>query len=122
MGRIAMGFGLIFYARITNAMPPQVPNDMVVPNTDFSDIVVGMADHNRVLIGMLAMEVYKKYWSVRLTTSSVIYEGLEDEIRAGQCTLMLNRSGEAMRVVALGAMYLRDAVGRIFVQLGRYDS
>lgn len=116
---IAQEYAGCFHFRVMSAMPPNsdFPTDLSVPGTSSGELMYAMPNEIRVLIGMASLEAYTKARSGMFLTGPVSTK-LQDEIRSGQSTLILNGEGDMERIVAVSILRLMDMQGRILVQLG----
>jgi len=114
-----------FHKRLTSALPPvaSFPNDLHVPFTDFTDIVVSMKKSTQVTVGLHALTVAYLYlsrpWHVARGRVSFQLEisKLKHEIMNGESAVMLNGQGALERVVSVVALRIEREDGCILCQL-----
>lgn len=135
-----------FYGRIVSACPPSsdFPSDLEVSFTDFGELVASMEHRLQVIIAedALATQTYHPVplaltyarEGVQVTKSpwikvrskrhkEVSKDSLQDEVRRGEATIVLNGYGEVQRVVSLVAFEVTRGRGstEIFAQLGKIE-
>lgn len=114
-----------FHRRLISAKPPDAPwpDDLQVPFTEYSDIVVSMTADIQVRIGLHALEhatsqVEAWSWDRGRSVRKKV-EKLRGEILQGKSTVMMNAQGQPERVVSVVALHVERKDGYVLVQLGR---
>lgn len=120
---VTVEYGRHYYAAILQARPPKGswPNDISVPLTEFSDIVLMMDAGFRRLVSLVALRRRRgSLWSRNYFHSSTgqSMTELEDEVRSGRCAVAVNSAGELERVVTVADLRL-EREGNILVQLAQ---
>lgn len=120
---IALEYCKHFHRRIVSAKPPDAPwpTDLMVPFTDFGDLVTSMDKDVQVTIGLSALDQVQQQmsgwaWLPRLPTG---IEKLREEVEKGKSVVMMNGNNELERVVSVVALRAEDDDGRVFAQLGK---
>lgn len=131
-----------YHGRLVTAAPPtsHYPTDLLVPFTDFGEIVASMEHHLQVVIARDALD-WKQNSSapfaaldqvdprkqkqkfplhVRRQHKGATRDSLEREVLQGEAAIVLNGLGEVQRVVSLFAFQItrEDDSDVFFVQLG----
>jgi len=114
-----------FHKRLTTALPPSssFPNDLHVPFTDYTDIILSMKLSMQVTIGLHALNVapsqVSRPWAVARGRASLQSEffKLKHEIVNGESTVMLNNQGALERVVSVVALRIEREDKCILCQL-----
>jgi len=110
-------YGKKYHGRVTSARPPGAwPTDLHVPYSDFEDIVMSMEHNSRMSIGLRALQPSQgAYWSSSVKEAA---SELEKEVIEGRSVVM-NITGEPIRVVSLVAFKVQRENGDVLVQLGK---
>lgn len=116
--QITVSYGHEYHRRILAARPPESdwPTDLVVPFTEFGDIVEAMDDELQFTICLQALAMANATWS--WPTFSDPRQRLQDEVVAGRCVVVLDSLGEPERVVSVTALKISSSRG-VFYQLGK---
>lgn len=111
-----------FHRRLQAAVPPASawPDDLQVPQTDWSDLVLSLSRETQTVIGLDALReaAESRKWSKSATGMDKL--GLE--VESGKSTVMLNALGEIERVVSLVAMKLCNEQDQMFIQICKLES
>lgn len=113
-------YGRHFHKRVVAAKPPHTfwPTDLEVPFTEYDDIVPGMSAPARLIIGRDAMSHLPARTIFQWSAGDMnMEEVLEDELSNGMSTLLINKEGEAERVVSLVLIRI-ERYDQIFVKVG----
>jgi len=114
-----------FHKRLTSAVPPvaSFPNDLHVPFTDYTDIILSMKQKMQVTVGLHALNVASaqvdRFWRAARGRASVQSQSfrLKHEIINGESAVMLNNQGALERVVSVVALRIEREDGCILCQL-----
>jgi len=122
VAEVASEYCRAFHRRIVAARPPHTswPNDLEVPFTEYSDLVVSMAQETQVTIGRHALEqlaARKHTLSAHSTLGN-----LEEEVIKGKSCLMVNAVGQIERVVSVVVVEIQNAHGQVLVELGKRET
>lgn len=112
----AQSYASSFHKILTNSTPPKAwPTDI---HTDIDDIFWGMSREVKFFIGLVAIDVLKRnMWQFKLSHKTLSH--LEDEVRKGQCTLVLKKFQQVSRITALVTLRMQRQDQRILCQLAR---
>lgn len=116
---VASDYCRIFFRRIHASKPPHLcyPNDLMVPNTEFSDMLVDMDVQVRTRIGILALEhLQKDFFKIRRKEDM---DQLADEVGRGRSFLYLDVTGQIERVVHKVVARIIRSDGRVFVRVAK---
>lgn len=110
---ITLEYARCFHAHLIAAIPPaaELPSDVEVPFTEYSEIVSGMRPEFRALIGQMALERSTSWLGRTSRLASVVGDGLATVIEDGD--------GEVLHVVLLSTLRLERNDGRILVCLAK---
>jgi hypothetical protein len=126
---LASGYALEFLKRVRNAQPPacNFPDDLDVPFTDYSEIVLGMPANLQVVIGLDAIQqlrIDKKIGRFIMEGPGgrgVILDKLQQEVLSGRSTLLISAAGEVERVASVIAFRLENEYGEVLAQIAKYE-
>jgi len=115
---IAIEYCRHFHKRVVSAMPPLAPhpNDLNVPYTDYCDLVVSMDRQIQVTIGHDALKQLSQH------RGGKAMERLTEEVDTGKSIVLVTGTGSIIRVVSLVALEIVRPDGRIFMQIGKWES
>lgn len=123
VGAIATDYGRVFAERVVSSRPPHFPwpDDLMVPFTEYGDVVVALPPQLHVLIGSVALD-HCKSSRMRLWHNTQAHNDLRQEVEDGRSIVILSHAGEMERVVALVVMHIDRGDGRVFVQLAKWEN
>mmetsp|Transcript_30522 Transcript_30522/g.71258 ORF Transcript_30522/g.71258 Transcript_30522/m.71258 type:complete len:1088 (-) Transcript_30522:115-3378(-) len=119
-GPIVRQYAQNFHRRLISAGPPRsaFPTDLVVPYTDFEDMVVAMEMNCQIAIGNNALcATGDRRWRGK---QAALME-LRKEVDQGKSVVMLNGSGDVQRVVSVIAVKVVDENEKVLVQLAKME-
>mmetsp|Transcript_21363 Transcript_21363/g.49666 ORF Transcript_21363/g.49666 Transcript_21363/m.49666 type:complete len:1070 (-) Transcript_21363:28-3237(-) len=122
MGSIVQQYAQQFHRRIISASPPRAdyPSDMLIPYTDFEDLVISMEVECQTAIGLNALsDFFTDARRFRGNRAGLVE--LRSEVETGKSVVVVNGQGEVQRIVSVVALQVRDDNDNIFVQLGKVE-
>mmetsp|Transcript_59222 Transcript_59222/g.183919 ORF Transcript_59222/g.183919 Transcript_59222/m.183919 type:complete len:496 (-) Transcript_59222:113-1600(-) len=124
VSELSEDYGRAFHRRIVNARPPHAswPNDLQVPFTEYSDMVVSLQQQAQVSIGLSALDQTSS--SARRQLGSATQESvgrLREEVYNGKSCLMVNVDGILERVVSVVVLEMINLEDAILVELGKLE-
>jgi len=128
-----------FHRRLRGAHPPtgSWPNDLEVPDTDYSDLVLAMDHETQATISLQACEHLRRAepgghgrhpsnsapGENRRNSTGNVKNGaiprLREEVSKGISCVMVNAEGQVERVVCVIALWLENEDGQVMVELGK---
>eukprot|EP00971_Amphidinium_carterae_P316824 6298186-Amphidinium_carterae.1 len=116
--RIVKEYAELFYWRTIKSKPPMLdyPNDLLVPQTAYEDIVLSMNSDVRVIIGIDAIDQgeEKRWFATGLGT-------LRREVLQGHSTVIVDGLGEVLRLACIVVLRVTHHNSKVLVQLAKYD-
>jgi len=117
--RIVAEYAEVYYFRTINAQPPlfEYPNDLTVPETGYADIVLSLNPDHRMLIGIdaIAQGEEKRWFNTGLAA-------LRREVLQGLSTVIVDGSGEVLRLACIVVLRVVNRNTKILVQLAKFDT
>merc|ERR1712154_610657 len=93
-----------YHLRVRLSRPPgcSFPNDILVPNTRYEDVLVLLPSSVQIVVGLAVLAVSVHSGSL----SKEKRHGLTDELLARKCALFVNEVGEIRRTIVVAAIHL----------------
>uniref|UniRef100_A0A7S2PCK3 Ion transport domain-containing protein n=1 Tax=Zooxanthella nutricula TaxID=1333877 RepID=A0A7S2PCK3_9DINO len=115
---IAREYAVQFHKRLRSAMPPlsSYPSDLVVPRTDYCDLVCAMSQAVQAEIGRQAIAelTAPDGGKMKIETAKLL-----EEVEAGRSVVVVTGQGLVQRVVPLVVLRLVNSDGALFAKIGR---
>jgi hypothetical protein len=109
---------LAFHAKLTASLSDfPVPSDLVLPDTELSDLVVSMTQESKLFLGSLALDQLRS--QMRWQRSASHLDKLEEEIARGHSCLVWDADGGIERLTDVIVLQVESLDGRLLVQLGQ---
>lgn len=119
---LAKDYGRKFHKRIQMAGPPHSrwPDDLQVPATSWTDLVLAMEMESQIVIGLECIEQESEKSRFRWGPTGT-RDRLAHEVRTGKTVVTMGNDGEMERIVSVVVVNMENSEGKILVQLGEYS-